>query len=140
MTLPAVGQDAPPEAVQLTCVQFMPVTEGSLSTVPSPSDGPPLVTVSEYVVVLPATSELTPLLLAIARLADRVLVKVQLESPLAGGVITALRVLPTRVVDVGVMTALVSSLIQLTAETYFVMLLLDPEVSVSVTDPDKLCW
>ena len=75
-----------------------------------------------------------------ARFADRVLVNVQLESALAGGVITALRVLPTSVVDVGVITALVSSLIQLTAETYFVMLVLDPEVSVTVTDPDKLCW
>ena len=74
-----------------------------------------------------------------ARFADLVLVNVQLESILAGGVMTAERVLPTTVVDVGVITALVSSLMQLTAVTYFVRLVLEPEVSVTVTDPDKLC-
>ena len=121
-------------------MQFKPVAKGSFSTVPSPSEGPMLVTVMLYVVVLPATTEFTPLLLEIEIFADLVLVKVQLESVLAGGVMTALRVLPLREVEVGVITALVSSLMQLTAVMYFVMLVLDPDVSVTVTDPDKLCW
>ena len=73
-------------------------------------------------------------------LADRVLIKVQLESVLAGGVIVALRVVPTTVVEAGVITALVSSFRQVIAVMYFVRLVLDPDVSVSVTDPDKLCW
>lgn len=85
-------------------------------------------------------TEFTPLVFKIARFADLVLVKVQLESVLEGGLMTALRVLPTTVVEVGVIAALVSSLIQLTAVMYFVMLVLDPDVSVTVTDPDKLCW
>ena len=90
--------------------------------------------------MLPATNVFTPLLLEIARLADRVLVNVQLESALAGGLMTALRVLPNTVVDVGVITAFVSSLMQLMAVMYFVRLVFDPEVSVTVTDPDKLYW
>ena len=89
--------------------------------------------------MLPATNVFTPLLLEIAKLADRVLVKVQLESVLRGGLMTALRVLPTTVVEVGVITALVSSLVQLIAVTYFVTLVLCPEVSVTVTDADRLC-
>jgi len=89
--------------------------------------------------VLPVTNVFTPLLLESAKLADRSLVKVQLESALAGGLITALRVLPSTVVDVGAITALVSSLMQLIAVTYFVRLVLAPEVSVTVTDPDRLC-
>ena len=67
--------------------------------------------------MLPATNVLTPLLLEIAKLTDRVLVKVQLESVLEGGLMTALRLLPTTVVEVGVITALVSSLVQLIAVT-----------------------
>ena len=90
--------------------------------------------------MLPATNVFTPLLLESAKLADRSLVKVQLESVLAGGLITALRVLPSTVVDVGAITALVSSLMQLIAVTYFVRLVLAPEVSVTVIDPDRLCW
>lgn len=89
--------------------------------------------------MLPVTNVFTPLLLESAKLADRSLVKVQLESALAGGLITALRVLPSTVVDVGAITALVSSLMQLIAVTYFVRLVLAPEVSVTVTDPDRLC-
>lgn len=52
---------------------------------------------------------------------------------------TALRVMPATVLEVGITVALVSSLMQLIAVTYFVRLELDPEVSVTVTDPDKLC-
>ena len=135
------GQTAPPEDAQLTCVQFKPVTTGSFNTVPSPSDGPPLVTVSAYIVVLPATNELTPLLFDMARLADRVLVKVQLESALAGGVNTAVRVLPVKTA-VGVGDTAVPNASSLTHDTevmYLVMLVLDPEVSVTVTEPDRLC-
>ena len=57
--------------------------------------------------MLPATSEFTPLLLEMPIFADRVLVKLQLESTLAGGLMTTLRVLPVVVVELGVITALV---------------------------------
>ena len=46
VTAPGKGQDAPPDVpVQLVCVQFSPDAIGSLSTAPSASDGPPLLTV-----------------------------------------------------------------------------------------------
>ena len=46
VTLPAVGQDAPPETpVQVTCVQFKPVATGSLRTEPAAFAGPALATV-----------------------------------------------------------------------------------------------
>ena len=46
VTLPAVGQDAAPDTPeQVACVQFKPVANGSFRSVPSPSEGPPLVTV-----------------------------------------------------------------------------------------------
>ena len=81
--------------------------------------------------MLPATNEFTPLVLEIARFADRVLVNVQLESLLAGGLITALRVLPTTVIEVGVITALVSSFKQVIAVMYFVRLVWETnEVSI----------
>ena len=70
----------------------------------------------------PATSEFTALLLDTPILADRVLIKVQLESVLAGGVIVALRVVPTTVVEAGVITALVSSFKQVIAVMYLVRL------------------
>ena len=89
--------------------------------------------------MLPATSEFTPLLLEIPIFADRVLVKVQLESTLAGGLMVALRMLPVTVVELGAITALVSSFKQVIAVTYFVKLVLEPELSVTVTGPDKLC-
>jgi hypothetical protein len=68
--------------------------------------------------------------------AVRVLVNTQLESMLAGGVYTTVRVAPVSVVALGVTAAPVSSLTQLTPVTYLVMLALEPEVSVSVTLPE----
>ena len=97
-----------------------------------------MVTVIAQVVVLPATSEFTPLLLETPIFADRVLVKVQLESALAGGLMAALRILPTRVVELGLIIALISSFKQVIAVTYFVKLVWAPEVSVTVTEAGKL--
>ena len=90
--------------------------------------------------MLPATTELTPLVLVIARFADRVLVNVQVESTVAGGVNTAVRVLPVNTNDgVGDTAAPVSSFKQVMAVMYLVMLVFAPEVSTTVTEPDRLC-
>ena len=90
--------------------------------------------------MLPATTELTPLVLVIPRFADRVLVNVQVESTVAGGVNTAVRVLPVNTNDgVGDTAAPVSSFKQVMPVMYLVMLVFPPEVSATVTEPDRLC-
>ena len=76
----------------------------------------------------------------IPRFADRVLLNVQVESTVAGGVKTAVRVSPVRTNDgVGDTTAPVSSFKQVMPVMYLVMLVLAPEVSATVTEPDRLC-
>ena len=90
--------------------------------------------------MLPATTELTPLVLVIARFADRVLVNIQVESTVAGGVNTAVRVLPVNTNDgVGDTAAPVRSFKQVMPVMYLVMLVFAPEVSATVTEPDRLC-
>ena len=90
--------------------------------------------------MLPATTELTPLVLVIARFADRVLVNVQVESTVAGGVNTAVRVLPVNTsAGVGDTAAPVRSFKQVISVMYLVMLVFAPEVSATVTEPDRLC-
>ena len=90
--------------------------------------------------MLPATNVFTPLVLVIARFADRSLVNVQVESKVAGGVNTAVRVVPVKANDgVGDTTAPVSSFKQVMPVMYLVMLVLAPEVSDTVTGPDRLC-
>ena len=90
--------------------------------------------------MLPATTELTPLVLVIARFADRVFVNVQVESTVAGGVNTAVRVLPVNTNDgVGDTAAPVRSFKQVMPVMYLVILVFAPEVSATVTEPDRLC-
>ena len=90
--------------------------------------------------MLPATTELTPLILVIARFADRVLENVQVESTAASGVNTAVRVLPVNTSDGVRDTAVpVSSFKQVMPVMYLVMLVFAPEVSATVTEPDRLC-
>ena len=80
------------------------------------------------------------MVLMIARFVDRVLVNVQVESAVAGGVKTAVRVSPVKTNDgVGDTTAPVSSFKQVMPVMYLVMLVLAPEVSATVTEPDRLC-
>lgn len=88
----------------------------------------------------PDKTLVTPLVLVMLTLAERVLVKVQLVSTLAGGVKTAVRVVPVKVtVGAGDTGVPVESFKQLIAVMYLVMLLVEPDVSVTVTEPDRLC-
>jgi hypothetical protein len=84
----------------------------------------------------PVVTEFMLLVFVMVSAAVRVLVNRQLESALAGGVYTTVRVAPVRVVALGVTAAPVSSFTQVTPLTYLVMLAFDPEVSVSVTLPE----
>lgn len=90
--------------------------------------------------VLPAARLDTPLLLVRDTFADRVFVKAQVESARGGGVKTTERAVPDSEVELGVIATPVSSFVQVTADTYFVMLVLAPDVSVTVMLPDVLCW
>ena len=74
---------APPAVVQLTDTQFKPGATGSLTKAPSAADGPRLATVMVYELVLPASRELTPLVLAMVSVVSGNMLVVTVELLLA---------------------------------------------------------
>lgn len=74
--------DAAGVAENVTVVQFRPLVAGSKNTLPGAFAGPRLATVTVYAVVLPAATELTPLVLLIVNSAAGVTLLVMVAEVL----------------------------------------------------------